>query len=325
MNLSYKILWYDNEPTYFDSLKDQVKELIEEFELISSVTLSQEETVDSHYIAKERFDLIVVDYNLNKIKGDTIIEELRKCNIYTDVIFYSSAYPELLEALRNKGLEGVFTSERRTDVLIEKMKYLIDKNVKRWQDVTNLRGIFMDSTSEYDSNIRDILLKLWPSFTDENKKEIDNYIKDDLINEMNQYIQKKCQSYMECREHIIIPILESRIFDSSKRARLFNKILSIDNKLTKDLNKQYNDFETLHRDDKANFCDRYNNEILDYRNSLAHAKKEIDGNNDIFIGKIKGEDLKFDIELCRKLRKFLIEYHSLLNNMYEYIEKTDEV
>ena len=64
----------------------------------------------------------------------------------------------------------------------------------------------------------------------------------------------------------------------------------------------------------------YNDDIIKYRNALAHVKNTPSIDSKVIIGEVDGQPIQFDQELCDQLRKKLINYESVLNDMYEYIE-----
>lgn len=64
--------------------------------------------------------------------------------------------------MKREGLEGVFLADRNNGEFIEKVQLLIDKAIRRAENLINIRGIVMDTTSGFDNKIRDLVSIMWP-------------------------------------------------------------------------------------------------------------------------------------------------------------------
>lgn len=320
MDIFYRILWYEDQKDWYDSVKGKVKKLVEEFSLIPIIDYYKTPNLNDDIIKNMNYDLILVDYNLtNKkdgVNGDKVIEFIREGKIYTDVIFYSENDRNLIDIFNKKGLEGVFVSRRSKDAFISKIRDITYKNLKRSLNPINLRGIVMDNTSEFDTEMKEITLRTWNLLSEENKLEIDRYIKKDLLKDSVEDLNRTYEKYINDEKLVIYEVIEDRIFDSSKKSRLLNKIMSLDEEFCKELNQIFKKLSAS----KDNFYKNYCDEIIKYRNALAHAKKT-ERENDIYIGKYDGTDIRFDKDLCNKVRKNLIKYNNIFNELYKYIEE----
>ena len=184
------------------------------------------------------------------------------------MIFYSEDGEQLKNIFITKELEGVFVTTRDTQQFIKKVKDITYKNLRRSINPVNLRGIVMDNTSEFDTEIKEITLKSWELLNDKHKVQIDKYIKNDLLRKSMEDNNNKLQKYINNENMIIYEIFEDMIFDSSKKARLLNKIMGLNETFCKELKEI---FENL-TDSKDNFYKNYQDNIIKYRNALAHAK-----------------------------------------------------
>lgn len=318
MDIFYRILWYEDNKDWYKSMSSRVEKVIKEFDLIPQIDYNKIPQINIEEIQNNNYDLIIVDYKLtNKgVNGDEVIEAIRCGNIYTDVIFYSEDGEQLKDVFIKKGLEGVFITTRNTQQFIAKIKDITYKNLRRSLNPVNLRGIVMDNTSEFDTEIKEITLRTWNLLSEENKLEIDRYIKEELLKKSMKDSNKTCEKYISDENLIIYEVIEDRIFDSSKKSRLLNKIMSLDEEFCKELNQIFKKLSVS----KDNFYENYYDEIIKYRNALAHAKKT-ERENDIYIGKYDGKDIRFGKELCNKVRKNLIKYNKIFNELYKYIEE----
>jgi len=103
-------------------------------------------------IRKQRVDVVVTDMNLTETKnGLDVIKAVEKSGTYTDVLLYSAKGVDTND-IREKmtyGFVEIVDGKFFADELIG----MIDKNLRRWQDVTHLRGVVI-------SKIIDVELKI---------------------------------------------------------------------------------------------------------------------------------------------------------------------
>ncbi len=322
MDIFYRILWYEDNQDWYKSVNKRVENAIKELELIPQIDYKRTPKIDIEEIQKKNYDLIIVDYKLTNLKdvkkgvnGDKVIEDIRSGNIYTDVIFYSEDGEQLKDVFFQKGLEGVFITTRNTQQFIKKVKNIAYKNLRRTISPANLRGLVMDNTSEFDTEMKEITLKTWELLSEKHKLEIDQYIKGRLLENAKRDSDEKYEKYINDTNMIIYEVIEDKIFDSSKKARLLNKIMELNEKCCKELNEIFNQLS----EGKEHFYEKYEKEIIKYRNALAHAKKT-ENENDIYIGKCDKENIIFSKGLCDKIRKDLIKYYNIFDELYRYIE-----
>ncbi len=143
MNLSYDILWFDDDKDFFESI--DMEPIISE---IASWGFSPKifpvhnpEEFNNHAPFKV-FDLIVVDFKLGEEQGDTFIKRVRNQEVYTEVIFYSFAESmELWNAVLEKQLEGVFVTNKKG--IEQKLLRVARQSVRKVLDLENMRGIVM--------------------------------------------------------------------------------------------------------------------------------------------------------------------------------------
>ena len=64
---------------------------------------------------------------------------------------------------------------------MEKIKQLIDKSVRRSENIINIRGIVMDETSEFDSQMQDIILASQSLMSPEEIHCVKTYVSTNLL------------------------------------------------------------------------------------------------------------------------------------------------
>lgn len=150
MRLRYKILIFDDDMDWVDSIKDELIDIVE-FEgfLINPDEDIKHCTKESDFKGDfDKYDMILVDYDLRSEHGDQIIENIRNYQHFTDVIFYTQGGTNLLEILYSKKIQGVYWSPRRN--CVDKFDKIFKNSVKKVMDLNNLRGLVMAEASRLD-------------------------------------------------------------------------------------------------------------------------------------------------------------------------------
>lgn len=300
MTLEYKILWIDDEPESVESKRAQVKEYLEDvkgFDCKIIPVKSYKKYIEEYSKNSNinDFDLLIVDFKLDnpddpddKHSGFDIIQNIRSGRkIFTEIIFYSSKYDNLITTIKSPEnyIEGVFTSPR--DELQDKVQEIIDVIIKKVQDVNNLRGLIMAEVAELDIMKENILTK----YSTKNKcGTIESY----LIKKLNQSYDDNLKKVQKYTTSSLNDIFENLYIDSDKRARAIKKV--------------ENSFDE----------DSYRKNILYTRNKFAHIK-EIPGNDENGqCCKVIG-DIPFTEEKCIKIRKEIKKYKKILEDIEKAI------
>ena len=319
MNTMYRILWIDDDDDFIDSTCELIENTVSENNMYPKIT---KYSVYSEYQKNELgnfdidvfnlYDQIIVDYALSGTTGDKIIRDLRGRNIYTDIVFYSSNY-EAMQAEVKAGdqLDGVFFSRREN--LTSVVDRVIKKNLKREYSISNIRGLIMDSTSEFDFTCRTTTLALYDKLPSEKQKTVEEKAKEYVLNakeksENNfsdldkltgiQFVKKALESVeyiMDNKDRYAIMSLVVREFDSDP---IFDD----------------------------HFAEKYRVDLVKPRNDLAH--------NKLFYGQCLKKlhiaksrqklecdkdcehcSSKYSIEKCEELRKSMYFYYSLFDKV----------
>ena len=187
MNTTYRLLWIDDDDDYIVSAIELIEGAVREHKMFPTIKTY---SVFSEYQKCELenfdidvfnlYDLIIVDYALSDTTGDKLIRDLREHNIFTDIVFYSSNYKAMQDEVK-KGdqLDGVFFA-RRED-LTSVIDKVIKKNLKREYSISNIRGLIMDSTSEFDFICRTTTLALYEKLSEEKKQSIETKAKEFVL------------------------------------------------------------------------------------------------------------------------------------------------
>ena len=313
MNVTFKVLWFEDEMGWRPSSERSMKKIIESHNLVPIITWKKGDEGDAEEELKKEYDLILMDYELRGTMGNILIKKLRQFDIYTDVVFYSGNYNKMVKALYNideKGMniepvDGIYFSDRKREELFPKLQKVVDKVVRRMQDIVNLRGVVLDNVSGFENQMQNILVLAANKFSQAQIKSLNEYTKNKLIvPAKNEYIRKidEIESNPEALKAIISA--PDYFLDSYKKARLVGRVIKI-------LVDEYG----LVIDKKYNkFVEVYYNEIIKYRNALGHAMRSNEhADREVFIGEIDKTPLIFTEDLFRQMRASLNEYQQVIN------------
>lgn len=310
MTQKFKILWFEDETTWYTMQSKKVGNYLEDN---YNLTLEPKHEIGTDFDPKKltienTYDLILMDYKLAAGKtGDEIIGLIRANSILTDILLYSSEYQKMTNALikRSPLIDGVYFADRKSPLFEDKLNNVIQKIVRRSEDIVNLRGSFLDNTSDFEIRIKELLKLSWdkfPEYQNELEKSIngvlDNILKHD--NTVMEQLRKKEKIFPAANEHTYALSIRHRL-------TILNQIIKflIEQGKIK-LPDEYLDIK--------NFEELYSKEISVYRNALSHKKF-----SDTSI-KINGKVIQIDQNFHSKLRKNIKKYELLISYLENCFE-----
>lgn len=305
MNTTFRILWFEDEPTWFRMEQMQIKEILKNHYLIPDISRKDGEEFDVTELTGNDYDLILMDYKLAEGKtGDTIVSAIRENDILTDILFYSSEEQNMLSAL-SKGMpliDGVYLTKRDYTIFTEKAEKLIGKIVKRSEDVVNLRGFVLDNTSDFELRIKEILNICWQKFNDEQKGLLTEKTIA-LLNSKKSRITKQVETTKVKDNVFAYANNDEYILSVADRLDIMQTVLPI----------LFSNYDLPDSHCPSDFKKYYIDKINVYRNKLGHIKF---GEKLI---RIKGKEVELNQDLHRFLRKNIAEVEATINNLETYI------
>jgi DNA-binding NarL/FixJ family response regulator len=297
MNLSYSILWFDDDKDFFDSLpKEPIETEIASWGFSPKIFPVHNATEFNQYTPFEKFDMIVVDFNLGNERGDKFIKDVRDQKVFTEIIFYStSESSELWKAVHDHQLEGVFVTNKRG--IEQKLLRVALQSVRKVLDLENMRGIVMSEVGDLDALLEEIFKRAMQGIAPEQQRNIFDRFHE-KTSEQNKEFMGALSAFKEA------PSIDGllHLSDSDKRWQSFNRVkkhhnLLKNNRLTGD----------------------YQKDILSPRNFLAHGvpERKTDGS---FLFRHKGKEYTFDDGVSQTLRKKILEYKSAFTEIAEILE-----
>lgn len=305
MNTFFRILWFEDEVSWYNMEKIRINSILQEHYLTPEIVRKDGDGFDISELTGNDYDLIMMDYKLAaEATGDIIVSAIRQNDILTDILFYSSEEQDMLAAV-TKGMppiDGVYLTKRDYTIFTEKAEKLISKIVKRSEDIVNLRGFVLDNTSDFELRIKEIINICWQKFdVDQRKILVEKTIA--LLDGKKSKTTKQVEKAKADENVFTYANNEKYLLSVADRLDIMQSILPI-------LFSDYNFSKNLCPDDFKNF---YIDKVNVYRNRLGHLKF---GEKII---QIKGKDVEINQELHRLLRKNIAEVEKTITEIEKYI------
>lgn len=311
MTNTFKILWFEDDSTWFDMESKMIcRELKNTYSFQTEIKREYGAEYDSEELKRDNyFDLVLMDYKLAAGNtGEKIVNLIRKNSILTDVVLYSSQYQEMVDTLKEKNplIDGVFFADRKGELFESKILDVIKKIVRRSEDIVNLRGFFLDNTSEFEIRIKELLKISWdklPQYHDQLREQMVSVLKNSLKDKQDTVsaIKDDPNVYNKANNET-----KKFIISISNRLTILKTIISIliDNHMIT---------VPADSDEITDFKAHYMKEINRYRVALSHRKYS---ETSILV-----DDQKIDVdgELHQKLRERVNKFDSLLCYLEECI------
>lgn len=313
MRVNYKILWFEDNATSYKTKKDFVKDIVEDFGFNFVEPRNEVDGANVEQIRFVEYDLIIADMQLAGVTSITLMDSIRKKNVFTEVLFYSSTGEDAVRTeLAKHRIDGAYCSGRDNEEFEYKAKEVIRTLIKKTQDLTNIRGLVMAETSELDKLMEDIFGIYFVEKQSPGRDVIFNKILDGLETDHKKKLNNKCKTPV-CYHNIkdekksLSEKISSPHFESSQKARAINKII-------KEENIKYKT--------DANFYEDYTKDINTMRNNLAHSRSEdLNGVEVLITKKDPANPIVFNEEKFKEIRRDILRYAQILNELKQHISQ----
>ncbi|SKB50332.1 response regulator [Macellibacteroides fermentans] len=299
MKLNYKIIWVEDkiQTKPFETLVNNIKNFLNDrFFDVEIETAEDYEEFKDKFNSNGSFDLVITDYSLNDSQGNQVIDFIRMDkNILTEVFFYSANNQLRTIDLANNSRITFYTlvGGGYHNELQRKIEELIGLTISKFEHIVSMRGMIMQETSSLDIQMESIVKSQIKN------KKLEEKISPILEQIFDNILKTATEKYRKAEKRNISDILKDNVlFSSSQKIFALGAILAIM--------------------EEDNFSQKYSEEIILIRNQFAHAellKKET--GEEYF--KIKGEDIYFDAELCKKIRRDIITHKKNLDRIAKKI------
>lgn len=306
MNLSYKILWLDNDLISYieNGSVDRIKSFLRDRGFEPTITEIFNESNLDNALNEDNYDLIISDYNLENTTGDVIIDNIRnQKRLDTEILFYTaqSTYKNKPEVKERLAFIERLTFQIGRDTLLEKIEKVISLTIQKLLELNAMRGLITAATSDLDVEIETIVMLL------KDQQNLDEArLKDFIENKVFQPLQKRLDKFWE--NYGSFQDYFHKI-DAVKKWEIFRELLK---PMAKD-NIKIKDFLENNK--------TYQKDIIELRNIFAHAKAEKKGDGKIILkAQLGKEDFEFDEARCIEIRKNIIKHKGYLTNLQTQIQ-----
>lgn len=288
MKLDYNILWVDDrikERPFQRILSETKGFLLDQYFNCNIIEAEDFKEFVEIFSEKKEFDIIITDYSLNEgTFGNQVINFIRDSqHNFTEIFFYSA----------NENVKDIklFSNNRITFFQLTGGDYkeleneileVINQTIKKFQNIIAMRGMIMHETSSLDLKMEEIVRKQL------NNPNLEVHIKPLLDTIFDNIFANAKEKYEKARSRKVKDILRDNVlFNASQKIYALGAILEIMN--------------------EENFAPNYNDEVILIRNQFAHSELKTDEYGKEYF-KVKGQEIYFDKELCKKIRRDLNDY-----------------
>ncbi|MEW8230610.1 MAG: hypothetical protein AB2697_12380 [Candidatus Thiodiazotropha endolucinida] len=300
MNLDYYVLWYEDNDEYYESAHESLELWFDEMGFRLHIDRYKEnDNLDSDFV-KEKYDLIIVDLNLNgPDNGDTIIQNFRGKKIYTEVIFYSAKGADVVrDAVVNAhGINGVYCADKGS--FNEDVIEVIETTIKKILSVNGMRGLTMAAVGELDQHIEDCLRIHHASLPEEGQAGFTDKVKKNISGMLHGQ-QKRFEKKRESLD--FSGVMDAPAATGTLKLQVLQGLLG-----------EYSGKKGVADCEQKILC--YREEVQEHRNVLAHVVESIDGGKKVLINKKNGE--RYNEKTFKVIRRNIIEHE---NNFAELKE-----
>lgn len=305
MNTTFKILWFEDELTWFNMEKLRIQGILKTHYLTPDITRRDGDDFNLNDVTSNDYDLIFMDYKLAEgTTGDTLVAAIRNSDILTDILFYSSEEHNMLSAITRQmpPIDGVYLTKRDYTIFTEKAEKIIQKIVRRSEDVVNLRGFVLDNTSGFEIRIKEILNICWQKFDDTQKIHLSECLTK-LLDSKKSRVTKQVEIAKADDCTFTYANNDNYMLGIADKLDILEVILPI-------LTTEYHMPTTIIPD---KFKQYYINQVNMYRNKLSHITL---GEKTI---RVQGKEVAIDQDLHRLLRKNIVEVDSAIHRLETYL------
>ena len=321
MRLEYNILWFEDSDDYVESLKPRLEEFIEGFEFKPNFTIVPNGSNLPELLSNNSFDVILMDFNLdvesgNDGNGGLLINMIRDRGVYIEILFYSaqSGFRKHIDPY----IDGVFFADRGE--LFEKSQIVINLTIKKSQDINNLRGLVIAESIDIESKMDEILMSYFGA-DDEKDVDIGSKMNEILMSYFVGTDDEKDAVFRKIADHHFNVISFKNKYDfinkicNERLKRLEEKNSDVGG--DRNLKGEIDNLKQLKKEIK-----RIDDEIINVRNTLAHAE-EVPEKKNTLVSKINKTEKEITINdnWCKETRKDIRRQSENLGRLLSYIKE----
>ena len=159
MNQQFTILWVEDKPKAMRGQITKIEGFLKEKQFEPNIIINETGTGIQDIMKKNNVDIVVTDKNLTDSRdGVDVVRILREKKWITDILFYSAKGLDLDEIHAQTDHYG-FIEVIDSKEIVDPLKLLIEKNLKRCNDIVFLRGVVISRVIDIELKINDFFCK----------------------------------------------------------------------------------------------------------------------------------------------------------------------
>jgi CheY-like chemotaxis protein len=189
MKQTFTILQVDDKPGAMKGQMKDVEKYLDKKDFKLELIIDETGETVEETLKTGDVDIVTIDKNLadeDEMSGIDVINVIRNNGFPIDVLFYSAIDFDVDE-IHSKTDHYGFVEVVEGKTIVEYLKRLIDKNIKRCQDIVFLRGKIISSVIDLELKINDFFVKYF-KIPEKNKIHFNNFI---LENKYSSLFGKK--------------------------------------------------------------------------------------------------------------------------------------
>lgn len=306
MKLDYSILWFEDKPDWLEPVQGILEMEMEDLGFRLFVENQANGNKLAELITDPKFDLILMDFDLQKtrgeeVNGDELIRQIRQdYGVITEVVFYSVTKMDFLRDALHKShtSDGVYYFSRDKDIA-QNIQKVINTTIKKVMDTNNMRGLAMASVANCDRHVVDAIAIRWGQLRGDDKNAIRDKALEKLASTQESLSKELADLQGSLAEEVgkmrteedVRKILSSHGYPSRSRFNVLNSVTRSKRKCP-EVGPQ--------REIIQNYT-----QLLDHRNRLGHAraierdgKVVFEGHENTSYGEAEFRELRQEMIAC---------------------------
>lgn len=187
MKQTFSILLVEDKPRAMKGQMEEIKNYLDKKDFKLDLILDETGENVEEILKTKDVDIVLTDKNLtDENSGIDVINVIRNSGFPIDVLFYSAINFDV-DGIHSQTDHYGFVKIVEGKTIVEPLERLIDKNIKRCQDIVFLRGLVISRVIDLELKINDFFIKYF-EIPEKNKIHFNNFI---LENKFNSLFGKK--------------------------------------------------------------------------------------------------------------------------------------
>lgn len=305
MKLTYKILWFDNEPDLVRTSERRLARMMRskgfnlEIENRDDISHESIDKLGTDLAQYNPYDIIVFDHDLGDRKGTDLAQQLRG-KVFTDMVYYSAAPIDILrKAIYDAKVDGVFLINKQS--CADDLMRILEDHIKKNCDLNSMRGIVLDVLSEIEVKLRRYLIA---------KLRNDPVLRQDRLASFKNRLVGRSKQFEKTAKIMTEDLMLSSLADPLKSD--FNTVRQM-------LSACEEDWETIKEKQTLH-------QLQNKRNAFAHESYKWDCQNNCVTVRVEGEECRYrsaDFETIRKDLLTMFEEVNARCSVADQVESTN--